>query len=96
MSRFAKRGHTLQLRLFRGLRMGEVLMMAFRNSNRNLGISRAPLKNQAHQGTMQLIHERCDESKGLPKGSSMVSSGPISKGSEETARVAVAIKVCVV
>jgi len=37
-----------------------------RNNNRNLGISKAPLKSQAHHGTMLFI-ERCDKSNGLSK-----------------------------
>ena len=41
-----------------------------------LAISRAPLRSQAHQVTGQVIHECCDESKGLFKRQSMVSSGP--------------------
>ena len=40
-----------------------LLVTIIRNLNRNLGISRAPLKSQVHQ----LIHERCDELKGLSK-----------------------------
>jgi len=52
--------------------------------NRNLRISRAPLKSQAHQGTSLLMSAAMNQ-RGCPKGSKlMASSGPISKWSEET------------
>ena len=57
----------------------DVKLLLTASYNRNLKISKAPLKSQAREGSSQLIHDRSNESKrGFPKGVKR-SSGPISR-----------------